>query len=126
MSSEYKIMFQLDNFVWHNHTSQRWKNSLKSLIHFHFFFFENNSLVFLGCWKNIDVYVRLNYILFFIWAYLTRHVEWKTSDILMQVAAFLVLGILRIRCILWKEYECLRIHNKYIRVSTYELSSGVD
>ena len=34
----------------------------------------------------------------------------------MQVAAFLVLGILRIRCILWKEYECLRIHNKYIQV----------
>ena len=31
----------------------------------------------------------------------------------MQVAAFL-LGILRIRCILWKEYECLRIFNKYI------------
>ena len=35
----------------------------------------------------------------------------------MQVAAFLVLGILRIRCILWKEYECLRIHNKYIQVN---------
>ena len=47
---------------------------------------------------------------------MTGHVEWKTSDILMQVAAFLVLGILRIRCILWKEYECLRIHNKYIQV----------